>query len=71
MINSILTIVNNIITYVTNNSDVFKVAFILAIVTTITSGIPFDIILGDIPNILIVFICSFVFFSFIMLYLLM
>lgn len=56
MINSILTIVNNITTYVTNNSDVFKVAFILAIVTTIASGIPFDIIWGDIPNILIVFI---------------
>lgn len=35
MINSILTVVNNITTYATNNSDVFKLALALAILGTI------------------------------------
>lgn len=56
MINSILTIVNNITTYATNNSDVFK----LALALTILGAIIFCGSDDDIHSILVAFILVFV-----------
>lgn len=69
MVNSILTIVNNITTYVTNNSKVFICAFVLAAVATIVNHIRHLNFLDedDIPIILLEFIFDFILASVILM----
>ena len=68
MVNSILTIVNNITTYVTNNSKVFICAFVVAVITTIVGAHRIDFLdVDDIPIILLGFIFDFIFASVILM----
>lgn len=68
MINSILTIVNNITTYVTNNIKVFIYAFAVAVITSIVFNAPLDSLdSDDILIILVGFIFDFIFASVILM----